>query len=126
MLPRLRGASPGAARPRPQPRGSPHAATPRAVETSSGSVDSQHHAVVIGAGWAGFGAAMALAKAGARVTLLDAGQAPGGLATELGIKGFWRGVCRRAAAQTATFYCLSRAHALIVTPHLLHPAVRQH
>jgi cation diffusion facilitator CzcD-associated flavoprotein CzcO len=107
MLPRLRGASPGAARPRPQPR---------AVETSSGSVDSQHHAVVIGAGWAGFGAAMALAKAGASVTLVDAGQAPGGLATELGIKGFWRGVCRRAAAQTATFYCLSRAHTHRDTP----------
>eukprot|EP00775_Hariotina_reticulata_P005159 gene5159-5397_t len=48
---------------------------------------------------AGFGAALALAKAGAQVTLLDAADNPGGLSSafrsaqgqvvEPGIKGFW-------------------------------------
>lgn len=57
------------------------------------------HAVVVGGGWAGFGAALALAKAGAKVTLLDASENPGGLSSafvssggqvvEPGIKGFW-------------------------------------
>ncbi|KAI5076277.1 hypothetical protein GOP47_0008342 [Adiantum capillus-veneris] len=56
-------------------------------------------AVVVGGGWAGFGAAHALAKAGLSVTLLDAASDPGGLSTgyrtsqgrpvEAGIKGFW-------------------------------------
>jgi hypothetical protein len=55
--------------------------------------------VVVGGGWAGFGAALALAKAGAQVTLLDASANPGGLSSafktaggqlvEPGIKGFW-------------------------------------
>lgn len=56
-------------------------------------------AVVVGGGWAGFGAAHALAKDGFDVTLLDASLSPGGLSTgfrtakgrpvEAGIKGFW-------------------------------------
>ncbi|KAH9309561.1 hypothetical protein KI387_037472, partial [Taxus chinensis] len=56
-------------------------------------------AVVVGGGWAGFGAAHTLAKAGVEVTLLDAALSPGGLSTgfrsaqgkpvEAGIKGFW-------------------------------------
>lgn len=55
--------------------------------------------VVVGGGWAGFGAAHALSKAGLSVTLLDAAPYPGGLSTgyrtpqgrpvEAGIKGFW-------------------------------------
>jgi phytoene dehydrogenase-like protein len=58
---------------------------------------------VVGGGWAGFAAALALAKAGAEVTLLDASENPGGLSSafttpggqmvEPGIKGFWYQVC---------------------------------
>lgn len=53
----------------------------------------------MGGGWAGFAAALALAKAGAEVTLLDASETPGGLSSafttpggqmvEPGMKGFW-------------------------------------
>lgn len=56
-------------------------------------------AVVIGAGWAGFGAAKHLASQGYRVTLLDGSPNPGGLSAgwrtpqgrsvEAGVKGFW-------------------------------------
>lgn len=58
--------------------------------------------VVVGGGWAGFGAAHALARSGLAidVTLLEANAAPGGLAAgwrsarglpvEAGIHGFWR------------------------------------
>lgn len=64
-------------------------------------VDSKKklRAVIVGGGWAGFGAAHSLAKAGMEVTLLDAASSPGGLSTgfrtakgrpvEAGIKGFW-------------------------------------
>jgi uncharacterized protein with NAD-binding domain and iron-sulfur cluster len=55
--------------------------------------------VVIGAGWAGLGAAYHLAKQGYAVTLLEAGAQPGGLvagwktaggrSVEAGIHGFW-------------------------------------
>ncbi|KAJ7538182.1 hypothetical protein O6H91_11G037300 [Diphasiastrum complanatum] len=55
--------------------------------------------VVVGGGWAGFGAAHALTKAGCSVTLLDAAASVGGLSTgfrtaqgrpvEAGVKGFW-------------------------------------
>lgn len=61
--------------------------------------NARPRAVVIGAGWAGFGAARALARAGAQVDLLDAGSAPGGVSAgwrtkegrpvEAGMKGFW-------------------------------------
>ncbi|GAQ79859.1 Amine oxidase [Klebsormidium nitens] len=56
-------------------------------------------AVVVGGGWAGFGAAYQLARCGFAVTLLDASPDPGGLsggfrtsqgrAVEAGMKGFW-------------------------------------
>ena len=57
------------------------------------------HAVVIGAGWAGWGAAKALCEAGVRVTLLDGMDDPTGstpLTTasgkpfEAGTRGFWK------------------------------------
>eukprot|EP00903_Cladosiphon_okamuranus_P014865 g13764.t2 len=56
--------------------------------------------VVVGGGWAGFGAASQLARAGVKVTLLEAQSSAGGLAAgwetakcnrvEVGIHGFWR------------------------------------
>ncbi len=59
----------------------------------------QSHAVVIGAGWAGWGAAKALCEAGVRVTLMD-GMAdptgsqplttPSGKPFEAGTRGFWK------------------------------------
>ena len=57
------------------------------------------HVVVIGAGWAGWGAAKALCEAGMRVTLIDGmadptGRTPTRTATgkpfEAGTRGFWR------------------------------------
>lgn len=76
------------------------------ASTTDGDAAAAHkpRVVVVGGGWGGLGAAMAAAKAGAQVTLLDAGSAPGGLAgavsdgagggapatMELGVKGFWR------------------------------------
>ena len=60
---------------------------------------SASHAVVIGAGWAGWGAAKALCEAGVRVTLLDAmadptGNTPmttaSGKPFEAGTRGFWK------------------------------------
>ncbi|KAL3146106.1 hypothetical protein ABBQ38_015455 [Trebouxia sp. C0009 RCD-2024] len=66
---------------------------------STGPTNHTRHAVVVGGGWAGFGAAYALLKAGIKVTVLDASQTPGGLSAgwrtaggrsvEAGIKGFW-------------------------------------
>jgi uncharacterized protein with NAD-binding domain and iron-sulfur cluster len=66
------------------------------VAEEDGSVRT---AVVVGGGWAGFGAANALTKLGLSVTVLDASPAPGGLSTgfrtaqgrpvEAGLKGFW-------------------------------------
>ena len=41
---------------------------------------SKARAVVVGGGWAGFGAAWNLSKSGWQVTLVDASPAPGGLA----------------------------------------------
>lgn len=62
---------------------------------------------MVGGGWAGFAAALALAKAGADVTILDAAENPGGLSSafttpggqlvEPGIKGFWYQVGRPVA-----------------------------
>ena len=59
---------------------------------------SAKHAVVVGGGWAGFGAAYALLKAGVKVSILDASETPGGLSAgwrtpggrsvEAGIKGY--------------------------------------
>jgi len=59
----------------------------------------QSHAVVIGAGWAGWGAAKALCEAGVRVTLIDGmadptGSEPittqSGKPFEAGTRGFWK------------------------------------
>lgn len=59
----------------------------------------QKKVIVVGAGWAGLGATYHLAKQGYEVTLLEAGQYPGGLvagwqtaagkSVEAGIHGFW-------------------------------------
>ncbi|PNW70427.1 hypothetical protein CHLRE_17g719500v5 [Chlamydomonas reinhardtii] len=79
------------------------AATSESQTASGGSNGSPQRrgpkAVVVGGGWAGFGAAYALSQAGADVTVLDAAEQPGGLASswksqggktvEPGIKGFW-------------------------------------
>ncbi|DBA90704.1 TPA: hypothetical protein ACH3X1_003920 [Trebouxia sp. C0004] len=71
----------------------------KVVACARGSLDSSKHAVVVGGGWGGFGAAYALLKAGVKVTILDASETPGGLSAgwrtpggrsvEAGIKGFW-------------------------------------
>jgi uncharacterized protein with NAD-binding domain and iron-sulfur cluster len=63
------------------------------------STQSQPKVVVVGAGWAGLGAAYHLAQQGYAVTLLEAGGMPGGLvagwktaqgrSVEAGIHGFW-------------------------------------
>ncbi|MEL6157590.1 MAG: FAD-dependent oxidoreductase [Cyanobacteria bacterium J06554_11] len=63
------------------------------------SVENKKTVVVVGAGWAGLGAAHHLAKQGYTVTLLEAGAYPGGLvagwqteqgrSVEAGIHGFW-------------------------------------
>ena len=65
---------------------------------STGSSKQAKHAIVVGGGWAGFGAAYALLTAGVKVTILDASQTPGGLSAgwrtaggrsvEAGIKGY--------------------------------------
>ena len=61
--------------------------------------DTPSHVVVIGAGWAGWGAAKSLCEAGVRVTLIDGMNDPTGstpLATpsgkpfEAGTRGFWK------------------------------------
>ena len=64
----------------------------------TGSSKQAKHAIVVGGGWAGFGAAYALLRAGVKVTILDASQTPGGLSAgwrtaegrsvEAGIKGY--------------------------------------
>ena len=67
-------------------------------ETGS-SAQQQSHVVVVGAGWAGWGAAKALCEAGVRVTLIDGMADPGGsepITTvsgkpfEAGTRGFWK------------------------------------
>ena len=68
------------------------------VFSPTGRSNPSKHAVVVGGGWAGFGAAYALLKAGVKVTILDASQTPGGLSSgwrtpggrfvEAGIKGY--------------------------------------
>ncbi|MBW4628171.1 MAG: FAD-dependent oxidoreductase [Brasilonema octagenarum HA4186-MV1] len=62
-------------------------------------VSQDKRVVVVGAGWAGLGATVTLAKQGYQVTLLEAGSYPGGLvagwktsagrSVEAGIHGFW-------------------------------------
>jgi hypothetical protein len=71
----------------------------RKVATTAAAAAAQPTVVVVGAGWAGLGAALAAAKADARVKLISVGN-PGGLSAafitpngrthEPGIKGVWR------------------------------------
>lgn len=49
------------------------AAGSRTLVCTAAAGSEQPHVVVVGAGWGGWGAAKALAEAGVRVTLLDAG-----------------------------------------------------
>lgn len=66
---------------------------------NEGTAGDKKRVVVVGGGWAGFGAARHLADQGYAVTLLDAAESPGGLSAgwrtsegrpvEAGIKGFW-------------------------------------
>ena len=67
-------------------------------ETGS-SAQQQSHVVVVGAGWAGWGAAKALCEAGVRVTLIDGMADPSGSEPiitgsgkpfEAGTRGFWK------------------------------------
>jgi hypothetical protein len=80
----LRAARRGAAPPRPR------------AAASSSFAPAPKRVVVVGGGWAGFGAAKHLSEQGYDVTLLDAGGAglttpttPGGRPVEPGVKGFW-------------------------------------
>lgn len=67
--------------------------------STSGDSYGKKKVVVVGAGWAGLGAAHHLSKQGYDVTLLEAGPQPGGLvagwktpggkSVEVGIHGFW-------------------------------------
>lgn len=76
---------------------------------------SETHIVVVGAGWAGWGAAKAACEAGARVTLLDALPDPRvpylsstGKPVEAGTRGFWKdypniqALCRQLNLQPFT------------------------
>lgn len=81
------GAAPGGA-PAAAPAPSAAAEPPRAESAAAASSAPQHptdpgkkRVVIIGAGWGGFGAALAAAKAGADVTVLDAAESPGGLSS---------------------------------------------
>jgi len=82
---------------RAQARGGAPFVTRCASEEGTGG--DRKRVVVVGGGWAGFGAARHLADQGYAVTLLDAADTPGGLSAgwrtsagrpvEAGIKGFW-------------------------------------
>ena len=69
------------------------------MANAAASDKAQSHVVVVGAGWAGWGAAKALCEAGVRVTLIDGMNDPTGsqpIATasgkpfEAGTRGFWK------------------------------------
>mmetsp|Transcript_3637 Transcript_3637/g.10306 ORF Transcript_3637/g.10306 Transcript_3637/m.10306 type:complete len:98 (-) Transcript_3637:1521-1814(-) len=72
-------------------------------------------AVVVGGGWAGFGAAWNLSKTGGfGVTLVDGSPDPGGVAgklgessIELGVKGCWRYVSRLSRGLPARILLLT-------------------
>ena len=96
--------------------------TVQAVAVPSHAEDKQN-VVVVGGGWAGFGAAKHLAEQGYNVTLLDAAPNPGGLsagwrtpqgrAVEAGVKGFWYQVTQLPAACIRTALAKSLLHALM-------------
>ena len=69
------------------------------MSNAAASGKAQSHVVVVGAGWAGWGAAKALCEAGVRVTLIDGmsdptGRQPittaSGKPFEAGTRGFWK------------------------------------
>ena len=69
----------------------------RRSATAANSADDAKHYVVVGGGWAGWGAAKAFNEAGARVTLFDALPDPrtpytneNGRIVEAGFRGFWK------------------------------------
>lgn len=74
------------------------AARAAAAEDTAGGAEGRR-VVIVGGGWAGFGAAKHLSEQGYDVTLLEASPNPGGLSTgwrtssgravEAGMKGFW-------------------------------------
>ncbi|DBA70993.1 hypothetical protein WJX79_001029 [Trebouxia sp. C0005] len=71
----------------------------RSSDTVAGNGKPGQRVVIVGGGWAGFGAAKHLSQQGYSVTLLDVSPNPGGLsagwrtqqgrAVEAGVKGFW-------------------------------------
>jgi NADPH-dependent 2,4-dienoyl-CoA reductase/sulfur reductase-like enzyme len=77
-------------------RSTARSAARAAASSSSAPAPAPKRVVVVGGGWAGFGAVKHLSEQGYDVTLLDAGGAgltapttPGGRAVEPGVKGFW-------------------------------------
>ena len=69
------------------------------MANAAASDKAQSHVVVVGAGWAGWGAAKALCEAGVRVTLIDGMNDPtgsqpitttSGKPFEAGTRGFWK------------------------------------
>jgi protoporphyrinogen oxidase len=79
--------------------------------------DTRPHAVVIGAGPAGLKAAHVLAKAGARVTLLESGPILGGLASSFDVQGvrierYYHFICKGDDDLTATLDELGLGHKL--------------
>ena len=69
------------------------------MANAAASDKAQSHVVVVGAGWAGWGAAKALCEAGVRVTLIDGMPdptgsqpitTPSGKPFEAGTRGFWK------------------------------------
>ncbi|KAK3252317.1 hypothetical protein CYMTET_38379 [Cymbomonas tetramitiformis] len=82
-----------------KPRSAPRRARYRASKSQNIRSETKPTAVVVGGGWAGFGAAWQLIKLGFEVQLVDASPNPGGLASgwrtsqgravEAGVKGFW-------------------------------------
>ncbi|EFJ15075.1 hypothetical protein SELMODRAFT_180688 [Selaginella moellendorffii] len=71
----------------------------REIRAERQEIDKKKKVIVVGAGWAGLGAAHHLIKQGFDVTLIEAGAQPGGLvagwktasgrSVEVGIHGFW-------------------------------------
>ena len=89
-----------------------------AMPDSAAASPCASHVVVVGAGWAGWGAAKALAQSGVAVTLIDgladpSGSTPvttaSGKPFEAGTRGFWRGN-GAGAASISLPQCTSKGH----------------
>ncbi|KAL3155415.1 hypothetical protein ABBQ38_010971 [Trebouxia sp. C0009 RCD-2024] len=84
---------------RPRSSGRPRKQTSDTDDKVADTGEPGKRVVIVGGGWAGFGAAKHLASQGYSVTLLDGSPNPGGLsagwrteqgrAVEAGVKGFW-------------------------------------